>query len=105
MNAPQSVERVTLDSAARDVNRVVARGSAALRTHLAPLREWLDTTGVTEISVNRPGEVWIARQGKPSMDRAAAAGLTLDVLLELARQVATFTGQEVSRERPLLSDE
>lgn len=81
------------------------RGSAALRTHLEPLRPWLAAPGVSEISVNRAGEIWIARQGQPYMERHAAQGLTHAVLLELARQVATSTEQEVSREKPLLSAE
>lgn len=82
-----------------------ARGSAALRTHLRPLQRWLDADAVTEISVNRAGELWIARQGEPYMERHAAHELTGDTLLELARQVATSTEQEVSRETPLLSAE
>jgi type IV secretion system protein VirB11 len=79
------------------------RGGAALRTHLRPLQRWLESEAITEISVNGPAEIWIARQGEAYMERHAAADLTGDVLLELARQVATSTDQEVSRERPLLS--
>ena len=30
-----------------------------LRTYLAPFSPWLDRTDVTDILVNRPGEVWI----------------------------------------------
>lgn len=86
-------------------DRPQVRGGAALRTHLKPLERWLDADGVTEISVNRAGEVWIARQGKPYMERHAADDLTGEVLLELARQVATSTEQEVSKEKPLLSAE
>ncbi len=81
------------------------RGGAALRTHLKPLQRWLETDAVTEISVNGPAEIWIARQGEAYMERHAAEDLTADVLLELARQVATSTDQEVSREKPLLSAE
>lgn len=86
-------------------NLVAERGGAALRTHLMPLQRWFEAQGVTEVSVNRPGEVWIARQGEPYMERHAASDLTAAVLLELAQQVATNTGQEVSKERPLLSAE
>jgi len=81
------------------------RGGAALRTHLRPLQRWLETDAITEISVNGPAEIWIARQGEAYMERHAAEDLTEDVLLELARQVATSTDQEVSREKPLLSAE
>ena len=81
------------------------RGGAALRTHLRPLQRWFQAQGVTEVSVNRPGEVWIARQGEPHMERHAATDLTDDILLALAQQVATSTEQEVSKEKPLLSAE
>jgi type IV secretion system protein VirB11 len=30
-----------------------------LRTYLTPFSEWLDRADVTDILVNRPGEVWI----------------------------------------------
>ena len=46
-----------------------ARGGAALRTHLMPLQQWLDEPNVTEISVNRTREIWIAKQGEPYMER------------------------------------
>ena len=81
------------------------RGGAALRTHLKPLQRWFEAQGATEVSVNRPGEVWIARQGEPYMERHAASDLTDEILLALAQQVATSTEQEVSREKPLLSAE
>ena len=87
------------------VERPEPRGGAALRTHLRPLEQWFEAQGVTEVSVNRPGEVWIARQGEPYMERHAAAELTQDLLLALAQQVATSTEQEVSKEKPLLSAE
>ena len=84
---------------------VQARGGAALRTHLMPLQPWLEASGVTEISVNGAREIWIARQGQPYMERHAADALTHELLLELARQVATSTEQEISKEKPLLSAE
>lgn len=85
--------------------RPQARGGAALRTHLEPLQPWLEADGVTEVSVNRASEIWIARQGEPYMEQHDSPDLSAGVLLELARQVATSTEQEVSHERPLLSAE
>ena len=85
--------------------RSEARGGAALRTHLRPLQRWIEADAVTEISVNGPAEIWIARQGESYMERHVAEDLTDEVLLELARQIATSTEQEVSREKPLLSAE
>ena len=87
------------------VERSEPRGGAALRTHLKPLQRWFEAQGVTEVSVNQPGEVWIARQGEPYMERHAAAELTGELLFALAQQVATSTDQEVSKEKPLLSAE
>ena len=87
------------------VQRPEPRGGAALRTHLRPLHRWFEAQGVTEVSVNRPGEVWIARQGDPYMECHPAADLTHELLLALAQQVATSTEQEVSKEKPLLSAE
>ncbi len=34
-------------------------GSVYLDAYLAPFRQWLDRDTVTEILVNRPGEIWI----------------------------------------------
>ena len=105
MNAPSQASMFagSVSAESPDTEPVPIRGGAALRTHLAPLQPWLDEAGVTEISVNRAGEIWIARQGEPYMARHEAGGLTHEVLMELAQQVATSTEQEVSKEKPLLS--
>ena len=98
MNARTLPERIAADLPEQ-------RGSAALRTHLRPLERWFQAQGVTEVSVNGPGEVWIARQGEPYMERHSSPDLTDEILVALAHQVATSTEQEVSREKPLLSAE
>ena len=67
-----------------EAGRPETRGGAALRTHLRPLQRWLEADAVSEISVNGPLEIWIARQGQAYMERHVAADLTEDVLLELA---------------------
>ncbi len=105
MNAPTSGIELQSRAPAAEPKPFTHRGSAALRTHLKPLEEWLTLDGVTEISVNRPGEVWVASQGEAEMKRHFVRGLTREVLLELARQVATHTEQEISTERPLLAAE
>mgnify|MGYP003693596483 CR=1 FL=1 len=83
-------------------NRAAALRCARTSSRLQP---WLDAAGVTEISVNRAREIWIARQGEQYMERHAVEELTQEVLLELARQIATSTEQEVGKEKPLLSAE
>ncbi len=73
-----------------------------LASYLAPLAPWLGRPGVSDVLVNRPGEVWIedAREG---MIRLEAPELTELALLRLARQIAAAAHQAVNREQPLLS--
>jgi type IV secretion system protein VirB11 len=73
-----------------------------LRTFLAPLAPWLDRADVTDILINRPGEVWFEAQGA-SLTRADAPQLTDVALQRLAQQVAAASHQGVSREHPLLA--
>nr|WP_241092992.1 P-type DNA transfer ATPase VirB11 [Xanthomonas bonasiae] len=74
-----------------------------LQRYLLPFQPWLDAADVTEILVNRPGEVWVERLGQPCMQRIDVPAID-DVLLErLATQVARVTHQAVNREHPLLA--
>ena len=45
-----------------------------LRTYLTPFSEWLDRADVTDILVNRPGEVWI--DGVRGFEHHAAPDVT-----------------------------
>ncbi len=56
---------------------------------------------MNEISINRPGEVWIERRG--DMTREIVPQLTLEHLQSLAHLTAQFTQQMISSEKPLLS--
>ena len=47
-------------------------GSVYLDAYLAPFRHWLERDTVTEIIVNRPGEVWIEDAGRDGMQRVKA---------------------------------
>jgi type IV secretion system protein VirB11 len=58
---------------------------------------------VCEISLNRPGRIWIERMGERGMCEHAVPELSADRIRLLAQQVAAFTDQAVSREHPLLS--
>jgi len=82
--------------------------SSAPRLHfldafLAPLRPYLEESGVSEVSLNRPGEVWIDREGSEGMTRIEIPELTEERIWSLARQVASKSHQRVSNEEPLLS--
>jgi type IV secretion system protein VirB11 len=62
----------------------------------------LERPDVTDIFVNRPGEIWVETvQG--GLERHAAPDLDETTLWRLARQIASLSNQGVSREHPLLS--
>jgi type IV secretion system protein VirB11 len=74
---------------------------AALETYLSPIRALLEREGVSEVSINRPGEVWVEVRG--DMYREEIPELTLDHLKSMAKLIAQSTNQVVSEEKPLLS--
>ncbi len=80
-----------------------ASRSVYLDAYLAPLRPWLDKETVTEILVNRPGEVWIEDAALSGMQRVALPALDNRLLQRLAEQVARISHQGINREHPLLS--
>lgn len=75
--------------------------TAALETFLKPVFPWLDQEGVSELSINKPGEVWIEKGG--DMRRVSVPELDGEHLLALGRLIAEWTRQEISAERPILS--
>jgi type IV secretion system protein VirB11 len=75
--------------------------TVALQTFSALLMEFLERDGVSELSVNRPGEVWL--EIGDAMERHEVPRLTLEHLKQFARLAAQYTDQRVSEENPLLS--
>ncbi|HKR25651.1 MAG TPA: P-type DNA transfer ATPase VirB11 [Allosphingosinicella sp.] len=73
-----------------------------LRSYLAPLTGMLGRADVTDIYVNRPGEIWIETSGG-AIERHDAPALDEATLTRLSRQIAALTHQGISREHPLLS--
>ncbi len=73
-----------------------------LRSFLAPLTGMLARPDVTDIYVNRPGELWAETTGG-GIERHEAPGLDEATLARLARQIAALSHQGISREHPLLS--
>lgn len=73
-----------------------------LRAYLEPLAPFLDRADVTDIYINRAGEIWVETLGGAS-ERHEAPALDERMLERLARQVAALTHQGISREHPLLS--
>ena len=72
-----------------------------LYQYLAPLRQFLVRGDVTEVCVNRPGEVWT--EGAAGWVRHVEPELTFEVCLQLARLVANFNQKSIDIERPVLS--
>lgn len=73
----------------------------ALETYLTPLKRFFAESAVSEISINRPGEVWVETGG--DMTRHEIPELDLEHLKSLGRLVAQSTEQRISEEAPLLS--
>ncbi|WP_404336915.1 P-type DNA transfer ATPase VirB11 [Sphingomonas sp. MMS12-HWE2-04] len=73
-----------------------------LRAYLAPLAGVLSRPDVTDIYVNRPGEIWAETLGG-RVERHEAPGLDAATLDRLARQIAAISHQGISRQHPLLS--
>lgn len=73
-----------------------------LAAYLDPFARWLERDDVTDILINRPGEVWVESVGG-QIERIAAPDLDEALLWRLARQIASLTHQGISREHPLLA--
>jgi type IV secretion system protein VirB11 len=81
---------------------LVAPTGVYLRACLLPFEQALARPDVTDIYVNRPGELWIETLGG-KIERREDPQLDELTLARLARQVAALTHQGVSRESPLLA--
>lgn len=73
-----------------------------LSSYLAPLAFALERADVTDIYINRPGELWLETLGG-KIERHDVPVLDGPLLARLARQVAALNHQGISREHPLLS--
>ncbi len=76
--------------------------SVYLDAYLAPFQRWLDVDTVTEILVNRPGEVWIEDAAQGGMIKVEAPEIDDRLVQRLAEQVARVSHQGINREHPLL---
>lgn len=73
-----------------------------LASYLAPLAFALERADITDIYINRPGELWLETLGG-EIERHEVPALDGPLLSRLARQVAALNHQGISREHPLLS--
>jgi type IV secretion system protein VirB11 len=90
------------ESAQRHSPHIAGERSVYLEAYLAPFRRWLDCETVTEIMVNRPGEVWIEDATHPGMQRIETPEIDDKLVQRLAEQVARISHQGINREHPLL---
>lgn len=74
-----------------------------LETYLEPFRRWLDRETVTEILVNRPGELWVEDSEHGGMLRIEEPEVDDLLLQRIAAQVARISAQGINREHPLLA--
>jgi type IV secretion system protein VirB11 len=74
---------------------------AALDTYLYPLKHFFDLPTVSEISINKPGEIWVEIGG--DMERHTVPELDYEHLKALGRLVAQYGEQNISEETPILS--
>jgi len=88
---------------AADPHRMACwRGDAtSVLEFVRPLREQLDAEGVTEVCVNRPGELHV--ETALGWRVVPAPDLTFEQCMSLATAVATFCDQRINQETPLLS--
>lgn len=75
--------------------------TAVLDHYLAPLRPFLEPDGVTELVVNRPGEIGVETEGRWRWHEAPE--LTEPWLRTLAVSGAAYTRQDVGPDRPICS--
>ena len=85
-----------------EVGASVQRQGFYLDSFLAPLAPWLSRPDVTDIYVNRPGEIWVESHDG-GIERHEDPGVSEQLLGRLARQIAAFGSQGISRSAPLLA--
>ncbi|QNG45757.1 P-type DNA transfer ATPase VirB11 [Sphingobium yanoikuyae] len=73
-----------------------------LDAYLEPISAQLVQPDVTDIYINRPGEIWVERLGG-ALSREEIPALTEAGLWRLARQIASLSHQGINREHPLLA--
>ena len=75
--------------------------ATSLELMLRPLRGLLDHPEVTDVCINRPGEVWV--EDGAGFRREAGEFATDDWCYAIAKLVGNATQQHVSPEKPILS--
>lgn len=74
-----------------------------INRYMDAFQDYMNDPEISEICVNKPGEVWIERMGQPTMQRLENDQVNNTNLMRLSRMIARETGQSISQENPLLS--
>jgi len=74
---------------------------ASVNVLLLPFLEWMESEDVTEICVNSPNQVFVERNSIWEMHENK--GVTLILIEQIARAIATYSSQAVDKKTPLLS--
>ena len=72
-----------------------------LHVYLKPLAGFLADASLTEVCVNRPGEVWT--EGRGGWLRHDVPGLTFEHCSHLAKLIATYNAKAINATHPVLS--
>lgn len=85
------------------MNVMVNNSTQILQKALTPLGAFLADASVVEISVNKPGHVYVERLGMEEMEFHHIPTLTTAEITHLGQMIAAQTEQFVNRENPILS--
>ena len=78
--------------------------TAPLLSWMQPFQPFLDMDGLTELCINRPNEIWCEGRDGWQRHEIADSKLSADGLVNgFARLVASFTRQEITKQKPVLS--
>lgn len=75
--------------------------NTALNTYLSAFDQFFNQDGVSEVMINRPGEIWVEKNGDLTQHKVPQ--LDFNHLRGLANLIARSTEQGISEEKPLLS--
>lgn len=75
--------------------------AASVLDRMKPIRPYMDDPEVTEVVINRPGEVWCERRSV--WERHDVPALTYDHCYAFATAVAKFANRDISDSRPIMS--
>ena len=70
--------------------------------YLSLISSFLSRSDVSDIHINRPGELWLEVNGREP-ERHLVPQLTQETLFRIARQIAALSAQGISREHPILA--